>query len=187
LRFDPSFLISKIEARAASRDFESFVSHLQPRAVDWIIDVGAGNGWITSKVADRCGTVLAIQPDSKKAGHMQRCYPRVNCVLAVGEAIPIRSSFFEKAYARNSSHHLANQRQALRELYRILKPAGALLIHELNPKSRLKFIEWIERKISRSHVDFLTPDELKRFLEEEGFSIDFLENKAIRYYVLTSK
>jgi 16S rRNA A1518/A1519 N6-dimethyltransferase RsmA/KsgA/DIM1 with predicted DNA glycosylase/AP lyase activity len=85
LRFDPSFLISRIEARAASRDFEFFVGHLQPRAVYWIIDVGAGYGWITSKVADRCGTILAIEPDSKKAGRMQRCYPRVNCVLAVGK------------------------------------------------------------------------------------------------------
>jgi len=77
--------------------------------------------------------------------------------------------------------------QALGELNRILKPTGCLFVNELKPEGRWKIIDWIERKIRRVHVNFLTPNTLKQRLEKAGFSVTSLEDKAIGYYLVAKK
>jgi len=46
---------------------------------------------------------------------------------------------------------------------------------------------WIERKIRRVHVNFLTPNTLKQRLEKAGFSVTSLEDKASGYYLVAKK
>jgi len=154
---------------------------------DMIVELGAGYGYVASKVANQSKEVIAIEPAQKKVQHMHRTYPNLDCILAVGEAIPFRDSSFEKGYAKKSLHHMTDIDQAMRELNRILKPTGCLFVNELRPEGRWKIIDWIERKIRRVHVNFLTPDILKQRLEKVGFSVTSLEDKASGYYLVAKK
>ncbi len=130
---------------------------------------------------------MAVEPGQKRVLHMHRTYRTLDCVLAVGEAIPFRDASFEKSYAKKSLHHTTDMDKALQELNRILKPAGRLVVNELRPEGRWKIVDWIERKMRRVHINFLPPDAFKHRLENAGFSIQFLENKASGYYIIAEK
>lgn len=183
---DPWSLILRLEARAASKDLKPLTAFLDMRQTDKIADLGAGFGWITKKVADGCELMLAVEPDPKKARRMHGRYLELNCIRSVGEAVPCRDAFLDKVYMRRSFHHLKDQHRVVKELYRILKPMGSLVIQEVNPR-QLRFGSWVERKLLGVHMNFLPSDSLKRILEDEGFSISRLEFKKTGYFVKAEK
>jgi ubiquinone/menaquinone biosynthesis C-methylase UbiE len=170
LKFESS-LFTLIEALLAKRDSETIVALLRPSGTDTVADLGAGYGYVASKVADQSKALIAIEPDRRRARHMHRTHPNLDCISAVGEAIPFRNSSFDKSYAKKSLHHMTDLDQALQELNRIMKPTGCLMIHELRPEGRWKLVAWVERKMRRTHMNFLTPDALKHRLEKAGFSV----------------
>ena len=182
-----SSLLTSIEAWAAKRDSSYIVTLLRPVGTDTIADLGAGYGYIANKVADRSRALIAIEPDQKRARHMHRTYPNLDCILAVGEAIPFRDSSFQKSYAKKSLHHTTDIDKALQELNRIMTPTGSFVINELRPEGRWKLVDWVERKMRRVHMNFLMPDALKDRLEKAGFSVKYLENKAAGYYLIAEK
>ncbi len=185
LRFESSFLTS-LEAWAAKRDSAYIVTLINPIGTDTIADLGAGNGYVANKIADQSKALVAIEPDVKRARHMHRTYPKLDCVLAVGEAVPFRDSSFEKSYAKKSLHHVTDLERALHELNRILRPDGALVIQEPKPEGRWKLILWFERRIW-TYPDFLTPDTFKERLYKTGFSVKLFENKANGFYIIAEK
>ena len=182
-----SSLFTSIEVFLAKRDSVNLVALLRPSATDMVADLGAGYGYVASKVADQSNALIAIEPDRRRARHMHRTYPNLDCISAVGEAIPFRNSSFDKSYAKKSLHHTTDLDETLRELSRIMKPTGCLVIHELRPEGRWKLVAWVERKMRKTHMNFLTPDALKQRLERIGFSVKFLENRATGYYLSAEK
>lgn len=186
MKFESS-LFTSFEALLAKRDSANIVALLRPSGTDTVADLGAGYGYVASKVADQSKALIAIEPDRRRARHMHRTHPNLDCISAVGEAIPFRNSFFDKSYAKKSLHHTTDLDEALQELNRIMKPTGCLVIHELRPEGRWKLVDWVERKMRKTHMNFLTPDALKHRLEKVGFSVKFLENRATGYYLLAEK
>jgi len=130
---------------------------------------------------------LAVEPDSRKVRRMHSAYQRLDCILSVGEAVPFRDSFLDKVYMRKSFHHATDQRRVVKELYRILKPRGWLVIQEVNPDVQTGFVNWLERKLGSAHMNFLSPLEMKRILEDEGFSVNRLEYRKAAYFLRADK
>ncbi len=182
-----SSLKSAVEAWLAKRDSNYIVTLLNPVATEIIADLGAGYGYIASEVGDQTKSLIAIEPDQKKSRQMHQTYPILDCIIAVGEAIPCRPSSFDKSYAKKSLHHATDIDGALKELNRIIKPTGRLVVQEPRPEGRWKIIEWVERRMRHAHMNFQTPDALKKRLEETGFSVKSLENKANGYYITAEK
>ena len=176
-----------VEAWLAKRDSEYVLTLLNPLATDTVADLGAGYGYIASRVGNQTSSLIAIEPDPKKVRYTHQTYPSLDCILAVGEAIPCRDSSFEKSYAKKSLHHAMDIDKALQELNRIIKPAGCLVIQEPRPEGRWKLVEWVERRMRHAHMNFQSPDALEKRLEEAGFAVKFLENKPNGYYVMAEK
>lgn len=180
-------LKSAVEAWLAKRDSNYIVTLLNPGATDTIADLGAGYGYIANEVGNQTKLLIAIEPDQRKTRHMHSTYPFLDCIIAVGEAVPCRALSFDKSYAKKSLHHATDIDGALKELNRIIKPTGRLVVQEPRPEGRWKIIEWVERRMRHAHMNFQTPDALKKRLEEVGFSVKSLENRANGYYLTAEK
>jgi arsenite methyltransferase len=187
LKLDVTFLISRIEAREAGKDLGILAALLEPHATDKIADLGAGFGWVTKNVADRCEQVLAIEPDRRKVRRMHSSYPSLDCIVSIGEATPFRSSFLDRVYMRRSFHHAADQRRVVKELYRILKPKGWVVIQEVNPEVQTGLVNWLERKLGSAHMNFLPPSQMKSLLGGEGLSVSRMEYRKAAYFVRAEK
>lgn len=142
---------------------------------------------MASKIASRSKALVAIEPGKKRILHLHQAYPTLDCVLAVGEAVPLRDDSLEKAYAKKSLHHTTDLGGVLQELHRTLKQTGSLAVNELRPSGRWKIVDWIERKMRRVQVNFLEPAVLTQRLENAGFSIQFMESKPSGYYLTARK
>ena len=98
-----------------------------------VLDLGAGNG-VASYAWARAGArkVLALEPDPGELvgqGALRRLCRGLDVELFSGfaEAIPLKDACVDLVYVRQVLHHTRDLRSALRECYRVLRPAGLLL------------------------------------------------------------
>lgn len=105
----------------------------------------------------------------------------VNLKQAYATKLPFKSQYFDYVLSIFILHHLNKDEriQAIREIWRVLKPKGKALII-LRNKFQLRFlfrkknifIPWhIHKEPYQRYYYFFTPWELKRLLREEKFKI----------------
>ncbi len=112
---------------------------LQPRSGGTYLDVGCGTGDIALEIIRQCpqSTVVGIDPSvpmltigNKKvaAGKMSD-----NIRLVPGDALNLefRDNTFDAAITSFCIRNVTDRQRALREIHRVVKPSGALIILEL--------------------------------------------------------
>lgn len=88
-----------------------------------------------------------------------------------GESLSFPDASFEAVFSVNMVHHLENPFQVLRELTRVLKPGGKLVISDFSPEG-LDMMAAVHREEGGEHrVAPVGLDEVESFLKREGFSV----------------
>ena len=94
------------------------------------VDIGAGNGAFSIRLAKTGLAVIAVEPqaDLLRAARCARLAP----VAALAEALPLADASLDLALFTNSLHHVPMDRQAaaLDEAVRVTRPGGHLLVRE---------------------------------------------------------
>lgn len=102
---------------------------------DIIVDVGAGTGYITEGLIQKGVKVIAVDQSPSMLKEMQRKFPDTdNIEYRVGDAenLPINDSDVNAAFANMYLHHVDNPEKAIKEMSRILKKGGKLIITDLD-------------------------------------------------------
>ena len=147
--------------------------HLKPGMVT--LELGCGTGYFTCELACSGADIVAIDVSDElldiaraKCSGPNICYQIQNA-----HALTYTDAMFDSVVGSSILHHLEIE-EALREIYRVLKPGGAIYFTEpnmLNPQIAIqKNVPWIKRRLGDS------PDEtaffrwlLRRWLERSGF------------------
>lgn len=127
------------------RAFARLVALGGTRPGDRLLDVGCGPGYLTRLAADvvgPAGTALGIDPSPTVIRYAQRATKRDNCsfTLGVAEALEAPDGSFDVVLSSLMIHHLPEGLRdlAAREMFRVLRPGGRLLIADFRPpRSRL--------------------------------------------------
>lgn len=123
----------RIDAFGQAFHFEAMTSLLPS---EWTVaDIGTGTGYLLPILADRFRQVIAVEPvDAMLAAARQR--PELKSVRNVDfrggwlDDLPIDTSQVDLAIASLVLHHVAEPAEALKELRRIVKASGRLLVIE---------------------------------------------------------
>ena len=67
------------------------------RSTETVLEIGPGLGALTNKLADRAGTVIAIEKDTRLADYIRQQYPEVN--LITGDAVKVPLPACDKVVA----------------------------------------------------------------------------------------
>jgi ubiquinone/menaquinone biosynthesis C-methylase UbiE len=102
------------------------MSHLQPCRV---LEIGCGDGKVTSALAGRARKIVAIDPDEEKIAEARNSIFGVDFRIGSGENLEFKSMFFDLVLFSLSLHHQDSE-LALREAYRVLSNNGRLIIIE---------------------------------------------------------
>jgi ubiquinone/menaquinone biosynthesis C-methylase UbiE len=115
---------------------ERLLEALAPRAGDTVLEVGPGTGYYTLDVARAVGRlhIFDLQPEmlehtlrrAREAG-VDNVEPR----QGDARSLPYREDAFDAAYLVTVLGEIPDQEAALRELRRVVRPGGRLVVGEL--------------------------------------------------------
>ena len=123
-----------------ARTFDSFMAEVLRPAADrlerplTVLDLGAGNGWLSYRVGleGHHAFALDIRNDDVDglgaARPFLRLAPRMECVVAPFEAVPLPSASIDLAVFNASLHYATDLRAVLREAKRVVRPGGQIAI-----------------------------------------------------------
>jgi ubiquinone/menaquinone biosynthesis C-methylase UbiE len=98
-------------------------------------DIGAGTGFITAGLVRNGLQVIAVDQSEAMLTEMRQKFAGVEGIdYRVGEAgnLPIADGAVDYAFANMYLHHVETPAEAIREMVRILKPGGRLVITDLD-------------------------------------------------------
>ncbi len=142
-----------------------------------LIDIACGPGVVTAALAPNAAAVVAFdatEPMLAKA--RARCAKAGirNVEFKIGDAenLPFAEAEFDGAVTRAAVHHFARPQRAFDEMFRVLRPSGAVVIADVvssedADESRLH--NAIERLRDPSHVRMLPASELDACVRRAGF------------------
>lgn len=152
----------------------------------WLLDAGGGTGRVSSPLQPLVGR-LVISDLSVPMLEQARVKGVACPVQSYAERLPFPDHQFDRVLVVDAMHHFADQRQAIGELLRVLKPGGRLVIEEPDiALLRVKLVAWAE-KLALMGSRFYAPHDLAVMVSAYGFSAAVQPHDAFSAWVMVDK
>lgn len=148
---------------------------LNPKSGERILDVGCGEGTYNYRIALRGAHIVGFdmnQCQLRRAMALHKT-PATEFICADATTLPIQSGQFDTVMSLCVFEHLPNDREALREISRVLRPEGRILL-TLDSLSLAGVDEsWRDTHRKRHAVrQFYTHQAISDLLKENGFHLE---------------
>ena len=179
LRGEPSY----VWRAGQQRRLEMIVRAAGERIKGCILENGCGVGMYVEHLSSYGGTVVGLEYDFERAAEAGLNSPHI--LNAAGEFVPLPSSTFELILSHEVLEHVQDDRAAVCEMVRVLKPGGRAVIfvpnrgypfetHGIYWKGRYSFgnklfINYLPRALRNQlapHVRVYSKEDLQQLFEE---------------------
>lgn len=145
-----------------------------------ILDVGCGLGYGSGMLHGVSNSIIAFDISDTALSYAKRNYPGPMYVRADAQAFPFKDTSFDTVVALEIIEHVNSSIHLLREIHRVLKNEGFLILSTPNIahlRNRLECALFKKNLIAGEpenpyHKHEYTPEELSRSLESTGFKIE---------------
>ena len=167
-------------------EWRRMLDWLEPKEGERILDIACGAGELSLKIAERDCEVYGIDMSEDAINSARRLAERegIACEFRVGSAedLPYPDGYFDKIVCSSSLEHFNDDIKALKEMHRVLKPVGCVVI----TVDRLTYpisheLKDVHRKIAHV-VNYYTRETLKERFKIAGFEMrrsEYLLNSRI--------
>jgi ubiquinone/menaquinone biosynthesis C-methylase UbiE len=171
---------------AAHKDkavLDRLVELARGKPTDRVLDVATGTGHTAFAFAPHVREVVAtdVTPEMLAEGEQlkaERGIRNVEFRLADAYDLPFEDESFDLVTCRRAAHHFADIRRALREMRRVLRPGGRLVVDDRSvPEddfvdATLNRLDWLH---DHSHVRQYRPSEWQSMVQEAVCKIEIIE------------
>lgn len=131
-----------------------------------VVDLGCGAGYLAEYLASKGARVIAVDHAPGMLAAARKRLPKsVEVRAGELEHLPLANAEVDAAFANLVWHHLADGRAAAREVARVLKPGGRIVVTDLLPHTE----EWMREEMGDLRLG-LKADEVMAVLEAAGFN-----------------
>lgn len=95
-------------------------------------DIGAGTGFITEALIKKDINVIAVDQSESMITALKAKFNTLDCRVGNAEEIPIENGMVDYVFANMCLHHVETPLIAIKEMTRILKTGGTLVITDLD-------------------------------------------------------
>ncbi len=113
--------------RARPRTPDDAVDWVVPAGATDVLDLAAGTGLLTRRLAARVPHVVAVEPDDRMRSVLAERSPEVDALAGTAEAIPLPDAAVDLVTV-SSAWHWFDTARALPEIARVLRPGGRLAV-----------------------------------------------------------
>jgi len=132
-----------------------------PDAIDWllppgardVLDLGAGTGKLTTRLAERGLDVIAVDPIAEMLEVLSNSLPDTPALLGTAEQIPLPDSHVDAVLVAQAWHWVDPER-AIPEVARVLRPGGRLGLVWNTRDERLGWVKDLGRIIGHENDPF---------------------------------
>ncbi|MCR4344593.1 MAG: class I SAM-dependent methyltransferase [Candidatus Scalindua sp.] len=149
-----------------------------------ILDIGCGNGW---QIAPCIKGNQVYGLDISEANIEKAVAKGIKAqVHDVEDLFPFEDDFFDTVVCSEILEHLFFPEKVLREIYRVLKTSGRLIVTVPNLycfQNRLSILvgkgcKFVEYPMNRQHIRSFSLDGMSRILKEAGFKTEYYRGES---------
>ena len=190
LRGEPSY----VWRSGQQRRLEMIAGAAGDRITGLILENGCGVGMYVQHLTSFGGKVIGLEYDSERAAEARTRSSYI--VNAAGETIPLPSSTFDLILSHEVIEHVRDDRAAIREMIRILKPGGRIALfcpnrgypfethgifwrgqYYFGNKFLVNYLPWAWRNRLAPHVRVYTRRDLLKLFE--GLPVKYVDRTII--------
>ena len=180
---------SRIGFLTRGRRYRELVRRSGARPGDRVLDVGCGTGYlagIAARAVAPGGSVLGVDASESMVEYARGAVGTPSCRFEVGtaQALPAEDAAFDVVLSSLMLHHVpdADQPAALREMRRVLRPGGRLLLADFRPPTSRAMRRLVGALTGPRMLD--APDRrLVGLVRDTGFTVDDEGTLGILHYV----
>lgn len=181
--FDHFDVIAPIYARVAYSSADKMRELAELPINGRLLDIGGGTGRVSSILLTDVGEVVVADVSMGMLDKTDRSALKPVC--SYSEFLPFPAASFERVIMVDALHHVIDQIATAREMLRVLKPGGILIIVEpdINTFS-VKLIALAEKMLlMRSH--FLSPRQISGLFSADPVKVDVHSEDSSAWVVVT--
>ena len=165
---------------------EAMLRELAPSENCRLLDVGGGTGRVSGALKEHVGSVvladisMGMLKEAAEKGNLQP-------TCALSEKMPFAADFFDCVLIVDALHHVNDQAETARELWRIVKPGGRIVIQEPDIKRFAVKLIAIAEKLALMRSHFLAPDAIAELFPFTGAKVDVHTEEFNAWVVVKKK
>lgn len=166
-------------------DMKQLKDFFADKKVSNILDTGTGTGDFITILKDVFpkAEITGIDPNTDSLHEAAKIYPELLFAEMSAEKLEFADNSFDLASISMALHHLPDIQKALKEIQRVVKPGGWIIVNELfsdnlSPAEEVhKMLHHFRSKIDRltgvSHNETFKKEEIRDIVKASGIEIQF--------------
>jgi len=112
------------------------LDEVAPSRGELVLDVGCGRAIDGARLSEKGAQVVGLEPSrvmiARAKEHLGRNNARVALAQGIGENLPLKTHSFDKVMCKGALDHFFSPSQTMKEIARVLKPDGEMIISIAN-------------------------------------------------------
>ncbi|MDO8952150.1 MAG: methyltransferase domain-containing protein [Draconibacterium sp.] len=174
------------------------MNYFRDKEVTSILDVGTGEGDFIEVLQDVFpqAQIIGVDPDTESLKEAIKKYPEVSFGEMRAEILEFADNSFDLASISMALHHLPDIQTSLKEMLRVVKPGGWIIVNELfsdnlNPSQEVhKIFHHFRSKIDRLtgiyHQETFEKEQILHMVKAAGIQIQLSFENTIQTNLIAS-
>jgi ubiquinone/menaquinone biosynthesis C-methylase UbiE len=145
-----------------------------------LLDLGGGTGDLGLGVGLALGAEVVVADVTPEMLSHVSPHPSISVRLTAAEALPFPDGHFDALLCSDAFHHFRDQDAAVREMARVVRPGGGVLVFEFRRTGPNRLLVVAERLLGEPGA-FKEPLELQRLLARWGIKGAIADRGLITY------